>query len=209
MTRGSGNRTGKRREVDRSVPSPAPGELALVQDFVNTILLRRETDELSNPQELADWLVSQSLLPESAALTRKDLHRAHQAREGLRALLKAHSGGDLDKVALERLDAASRGGRTEVRFDPDGSIRFEPASSSFADALGHLLAMVAVARHQELWPRLKLCGNSDCQAAFFAIQPTSKWCSRRCGDQMRSRAYRRGERYQSRPKQSRWYLYPR
>lgn len=37
-------------------PDPAPGDFGIVQAFVNTEDLRKGTDRLRSPRDLADWL---------------------------------------------------------------------------------------------------------------------------------------------------------
>jgi hypothetical protein len=123
-------------------------------------------------------------------LTKEDLRRALDVREGIHALLKANNGAKLDVEAVRRLDTAAVGARIEVRFESDGSVRFVAASSSFADVLGSLLGMVATARLHEDWRRFKACADRECRAAFWAPQMKGKWCSHRCGDRVRGKMRR-------------------
>lgn len=86
----------------------------------------------------------------------------------------------------------------EIRFDREGVARFEPASQSLADAVGVILAIVVSAQKESRWKRFKVCANTACQRAFYDAAPsgTGKWRCLRCGDLIRARAYRKGERYQ-------------
>ena len=81
----------------------------------------------------------------------------------------------------------------EVRFDRDGTSRFEPISRNFDDALGTLLGFAHAARCAGQWPWFKLCGRPGCRQAFFDFTKnhSGRWCSRRCGDTMRARIRRR------------------
>jgi hypothetical protein len=126
----------RRRQNRKRSPRTAPGEIEIVQAFVNTKSLKNRTDELSTPRELAAWLARWRPLTAAAKLTADDLRRAHHARERILALLRANNGVELDAAALARLDEASRGARIEVRFDSDGTVRFEAATPDFPDVLG-------------------------------------------------------------------------
>lgn len=181
-----------------SAPKPAPGELEIIQAFLNTVDLRAGTDELTLPRDLSEWLARRGLLAANTKLSRTDVGRAHDVRDGMRALVEANCGAELDKDAVQRLDEAAGTARPRLRFHGDGSDRFD--SADFDQALGHLIALVALARRQGLWEKLKICGNRECRAVFFDFSnnPT-KWCTVRCGDRLRARKYRRTERYRQRP----------
>ena len=155
--------------------------MRLVQDFLNS--------DLSETKHLRSWLARHRLLPESTKLTE------------VRSLFWANSGGKLNEDAVERLDQAAQGAKVQGRFDRDGNARFESPAQSIEGALGYLLSVVVVARQGEDWPRYKLCAAADCGAAFYDFSKSGKgrWCKVRCGDKMRARAYRKTEKYKSRP----------
>lgn len=190
-------RQAREKKNRKRSPRKAPAEVEIIQNFVNTRSLEKQTDELSSPRALGAWLSRQPLLAAADQPTEDDLQRALAARDGIRALLRANSGAPINTEMIDRLEEASRGARIEVRFDYDGNFRFEAVSSSFADVLGSLLGMVASARVREDWRRFKVCANSECQAAFWDAKGAGKWCSHRCGDRMRSRAYRQGDKYKA------------
>src|SRR3954463_15049490 len=75
---------------------PAPGDLAVVQAFVNTLDSDdgfRQFELLTEPADLERWLRDRGLLERSARLGPPDLRRAVELREALRALLLANNGG--------------------------------------------------------------------------------------------------------------------
>ncbi len=187
----------QRRSSRISAPAPAPGELDFLQAFANTVDLKAGTDALASPKQLADWLAQRDLLAADRKLTKADLGRALDVRDGLRALVAANSGAGLDVEAISRLDRAARGARPQVRFYVDGTSRFE--SEELNEALGRLMALVVMARLNEVWDRFNMCANSECQAVFYnhSNRSTTKWCSRRCGDLIRARKYRSGRKYSS------------
>ena len=86
-----------------------------------------------------------------------------------------------------------------LRIDIDGTVRYEPASNGLDAALEAVLEAVVAARHQGLWQDFKACAAPDCGRVFYDTRrgrPT-RWCTNRCGDRIRGRAYRRGERYRT------------
>ena len=179
-----------RRKSRQRQPRPAPGDLAIVQAFLNTRNLRAVTDELATPSGLSAWLSSHALLSPEAKVTGKHLQRALDVREGLHAIVTAHNGTALDTAAIERLNAACKGGCVEVRVDFEGEPRFEASSPKLANTLSRLLGMAAEARIRGEWIRLKACANSECQAAFYDLSLRCTWCSHRCGERVRSREQR-------------------
>jgi hypothetical protein len=71
----------------------APGELALVRGFVNSVDLESGVDDLAGPPELAAWLAERDLLEAGATADDAGLARAVALREALRALLLSNNDG--------------------------------------------------------------------------------------------------------------------
>src|SRR4051812_48202962 len=81
----------------------APGDLATVQAFVNTL----DSDDgfqqfelLKEPADLERWLGERGLVERGARLRPADLRRAIEVRQALRALLLANTGAELDRGAV-------------------------------------------------------------------------------------------------------------
>jgi predicted RNA-binding Zn ribbon-like protein len=180
---------------------PAPGELRVVQAFVNTRDIEEGTDELESPAALGAWLAAWGLLARGPAPSRGDLEQAKQVREALRGLLLANNGVHLDPKTVEILDQAAEKASLRVGFGPDGTAALVPVAAGWEGALARLLELVVVARIEGLWLRLKACPNDECHWAFydFSKNRSSKWCTmKRCGNLMNARAYRSRQRsYQS------------
>ncbi len=180
-----------RERSDRRGIAAAPGELALVQAFVNTAASRKKRDQLGNPAELRRWLAHRELQDKDAKLTPEDHASALRARQALGSLLAANNGSGPDPAAIDQLDEALAGARFELRLDAGGPARFEPAAPGIQASLGKLLAIVVAARNAGTWARLKACADPECRAAFFDARSKAKWCTIRCGDRMRARTHRR------------------
>ena len=102
--------------------APAPGALALVQAFVNTVDLEGEREALRDPEHLRRWLLKHDLLRDDEAVSDEEHRRALAFREALRALLLANhgDGAAIEEDALRTLDAAAQGAALTVQFDREG-----------------------------------------------------------------------------------------
>lgn len=212
--------TGEMLEVDRRAVQPggrppAPGELAVVQAFINSFFdLEGEwgADLFATPHGLAAWLATRGLVPAGTRLSGRDLTRALTVREGLRGLAGANNeaweevapdalalAGRADPTtSLEDLNRAAGGARVAVRLEAGGP-RFTPTGAGLDRALGVLLAITATAMLDGTWYRLKACPGHACGWAFYdhSRNQTSRWCSMSvCGGRAKARAHyhrRRGE----------------
>jgi predicted RNA-binding Zn ribbon-like protein len=175
----------------------APGRLAAVQAFVNTLDIEEGTDRISTPSELDAWLQSADLTPAAAGKSGPaELALAVDLREALRGVLRSHvphnPADPADPAA--RLAEISAAMRATISADADGGIRVVPGDSGSRGALAELLLIAADADTLGTWTRLKVCSADDCQWAFYDRSPTRSgcWCSMQiCGSRAKSRAYRR------------------
>jgi predicted RNA-binding Zn ribbon-like protein len=171
----------------------APGELELVRRFVNTRDVEEGTDELDSPDSLLGWFAGMDLLDEEASADEGDLKRALALREGIRSLLLANNGEELEPADLRELNRAAGSMCLTVRFDEKGSPTFEPESSGVSAALGRILAAVVRAADEGIWVRLKVCPNEACQWAFYdrSKNRSGRWCTMEvCGNRMKARSFR-------------------
>jgi predicted RNA-binding Zn ribbon-like protein len=175
---------------------PAPGDLRLVQGFVNTIDFESDTDLIGDPDLLATWLVELGLMPSGDDAGPADVTRAHDVREALRALLHANHGNELPTAALATLNAAAQRGHVMVRFGDEESV-LTAAAPGVDGALGRLLGIVHTAMADGSWERLKACRQDTCQWAFYdrSKNRSGSWCSMdSCGNRAKARAYRQRRR---------------
>jgi predicted RNA-binding Zn ribbon-like protein len=165
----------------------------IVTHFVNTRDLLRGEDSLSTGEGLAAWAVAQGLADKGSSATDADLHRAHELREALRALLLAHNGVEADTAGgTAVLDEAARRARVELRFDA-GKAGLVPQEGGIDGALGRIAAAVHDTMADGTWERLKACRADDCRWAFVdhAKNRSRAWCSMsECGNRAKARAYR-------------------
>jgi predicted RNA-binding Zn ribbon-like protein len=174
-------------------PKPAPGTLALVQDFVNTRNYFRGGDLLGDAEEATVRLAERGMLEGDERVGEAERRRLVAFREGLRKLLLVHNGvAGADAVDLNYMVSSAA---LRVRFRPDGSPDLEPlAGDGLVERIvGRLLAEVVRAEAEERWERLKACRNEGCLWAFYDASKnrSGSWCNMDvCGARHKMRAYR-------------------
>jgi predicted RNA-binding Zn ribbon-like protein len=184
----------------------APGRLALLQAFVNTLDIEQATDELNSPAALDGWLRSASLTADPAGRQADragaavhagpaDLALAVELREALRGVLRSHVRGSSAAVAepAARLAEIASAMRARISANADGSLSVIAGERGSQAAFAELLLIAAEAQTLGTWSRLKACSADDCQWAFYDRSPTRSgcWCTMRiCGSRAKSRAYR-------------------
>jgi predicted RNA-binding Zn ribbon-like protein len=178
---------------------PAPGDLGLIQEFVNSADLEVGSDELASPDLAATWLRSHELLDGEAIVAEEDRRQLIDAREAIRSLLLANNGAALDPRAVANINRAAEAASVHVNVRPDGSAELGASAPGARGAVGRLLAIVLSAMIQSAagsnaWSRLKACGDDGCQWAFYdqSKNLSGTWCSMAvCGNRTKTRAYRR------------------
>jgi predicted RNA-binding Zn ribbon-like protein len=184
---------------------PAPGNLALVQAYVNSFFdLEGEwgADRFATPDRLASWLAERELLPEGTTLRARDRVRAIAVREGLRGLAAGNNDASADAAAasLSDVNSAAAGASVEVLLEADGP-RFAATGAGLDRALGVVLAITGTAMLDGTWRRLKTCPGHDCGWAFYdhSRNQTGRWCSMSvCGGREKARAHYRRRREEER-----------
>ena len=172
----------------------APGDLAVVRAFVNTLDIDHGTEELGDPAALVAWLAAHGLLEEGADATAADLRRATWLREALRELLLSNNDGrPVPADAARVLDDVAARARLRLRVDADGSARLEAEGKGVDGALGRLLVIVYRSMETDTWSRLKACRDDTCKWAFYdhSKNRSGHWCSMEvCGSRHKARQYR-------------------
>ncbi|WP_113699998.1 CGNR zinc finger domain-containing protein [Nonomuraea lactucae] len=183
----------------------APPEI--VRDFLNTLDLEADTDELASPAELAVWLREHRLIGPPDRATDDDLVTALALREGLRAALRGEA-ADLPvlplRVAMSGRNGTPRPGTLRSRTaqpsaarsgtpPPDAARGGTPELVAVEGGVRGGLAVIAAAVTGRSWDRLKVCAEITCQWAFIDASKnrSRSWCSMRvCGNRTKTRAYR-------------------
>lgn len=174
----------------------APGTVALVQAFVNTVAEEgtHRWEAFANPDSLRVWLARKELLDDGEAVGDADLVRARDARRALRSLLTANNGGEVDPETVDALNLAAERAMLTVRFGPEGRSALETGAGGMDGAIGKVLVAAHAGMGEGTWERLKTCANAACGWAFYdrSRNRSGRWCSMDvCGNRTKTRAYRR------------------
>lgn len=190
---------GNRSELQPGDRQPAPGDLWLVQSFVNSRwdLERDLEDKFGDRDGLATWLAERDLVPAGTPVSEAEFRRALDARDGLQALMFANNGVELDRKAVARLDRALRGPGPFVQLGADSRPDFVPWRRDLDGALALIGTITAIAQLDGSWKRLKACPGDDCGWAFYdhSRNQAGCWCAMSvCGSRAKARDYRRRQR---------------
>jgi predicted RNA-binding Zn ribbon-like protein len=171
---------------------PAPGRLALVQRFGNTVALEWNQEMLGSPERLRAVLAELGLVAGDAPVSAADLRRALEVREALRALAFANNGAPRSPEAERVLESAAVRGALGIRFE-DGAPRLTGTAPGVPGALATLASIVVEAVADGTWPRLKACPAERCGWFFYdrSRNRSAHWCDMAvCGNRAKTRAYR-------------------
>src|SRR5919107_902843 len=118
--------------MDSDNPKPAPGTLALVQDFVNTRNYLHGGDLLGDAEETTRMLTERGLLKKGESIGESERRRLGSLREALRGLLLVHNGAAERVVA--RLLAEVIWAEAEGKWERLKACRNEGCRWAFYDA---------------------------------------------------------------------------
>jgi len=171
---------------------PAPGELELVRQFVNTYDVESGWEGFSSPADMATWMAERGLLPAGRRLTDRDLAEARALRDALRDVLAANAGHANGPEARRRLDRIAA--RYPVRIRLNGGARLDAdGGAGIAPALARLLGTTYDSMTLGTWERLKVCRNDECAWAFYdhSRNHSGAWCTMAvCGNRIKGRTFR-------------------
>ncbi|HEY4388502.1 MAG TPA: CGNR zinc finger domain-containing protein [Ktedonobacteraceae bacterium] len=188
--------------IPEELSKDAPGQLALIQDFVNTQYgsKRYAHVELTTPEQLRIWLVAHQLLADGIPVTEGDFRRVLRLREALRSFLRANSGFEEPVVQDEILNHLASNAPLIVRFQHDALPALEPDITGLDGVIACLIGIVFTSMIDGSWARLKACRNDRCQKAFYDTSKnrSGSWCSMaRCGSRFKASAYRHRHKAQA------------
>jgi predicted RNA-binding Zn ribbon-like protein len=181
---------------------PAPGDLALVQSFINShfdLVGEWGADLFGTPAGLRDWCTRRGLIARrSGRLGDSDVEHAIAVREGLRALATENGqqpGFGADRVTA--LNGVAAGLPMRLVFAGSGA-QLEPAvEQPVARALAVVMSIAYRAIVDGRWERLKICPGEHCGWAFYdqSRNKSGRWCSMSvCGGRAKARSHYRRAR---------------
>lgn len=176
---------------ESSARAPAPGGLALVQAFVNSIELPDGGDELATADAATEWLRNHRVELRKP-LSETERRRLVNVREGLRVLLTAHTGEVVETSVAEHLTRQLNAAVLRPVISASGGT-LSATTPGVSNFLGSISAGIVEATVAGTWDRLKVCRDDECRWAFYDLSKNGRgaWCSMRvCGCRNKSRAYR-------------------
>ncbi|MEV1129648.1 CGNR zinc finger domain-containing protein [Agromyces sp. NPDC049794] len=170
--------------------APAPGRLAVVQGFVNSIDIEAdELDEFATVRSMARWF-------QSVGLAQTGLHESDRAvaiglREAIRDMVDVRD-HPTHPVAHEFAAVVDD---LELKVVVLGGIPTIVGTTPIGRALAPIVDAVRLSMDDGTWSRLKVCARDRCRWLFYdhSKNHASRWCaSSVCGSREKSRrAYRR------------------
>lgn len=178
----------------------APAGLALLQDLLNTrVPMSYGGDLLVNPDDaqrwlteaLATWSRASGLPAPTLLISSTDLRSLRRLRSTFENVILAGGSHEMDG-ALPPADVP-----VSLVPDADGWVRIVPTGRGVRWLASALWAEALLAQQAGVWPRLKLCNNAECRAAFFDTSRNNSgvWHDvSTCGNTANLRAFRERRR---------------
>ena len=176
---------------------PAPGDLLLLQAFVNTYEADTGIDLLTESASANAWLHDSGLGAAGTDLRASDLVRLREVREAFRALLEYNAGfGEPTLADVDLLNKGVKGPETRIRItagDPYMVQLVPVGTDPVRIAVARLLLIVRDAQRDGTWERLKVCSRDECRWAYYdrSHSRRGRWCDMAtCGNRVKNQALR-------------------
>jgi hypothetical protein len=172
----------------------SPGQLAVIQGFVNTLNIETGIDDIGSKELLKKWLVFHGLLKPADRVSFADFRTTISLREALRSLLLTNNGNTFEPSSLKNLNKLFSKFPLAVYCERDGKPSLISSKRGMAGVFGFILSQVIQAVNDGTWSQLKACSDTNCQWAFYdnSKNHSGKWCAMSvCGSREKARAYRR------------------
>jgi predicted RNA-binding Zn ribbon-like protein len=178
----------------------APAGLALLQDLLNTratmsygadLLLTADDAQRWLTEALGAWSRVAGLPAPTLLISSTDLRSLRRLRTTFENVILAAGKQELDG-SLPPADVP-----VSLVPDADGWVRMVPTGRGTRWLASAMWAEALLAQQAGLWPRLKLCHNVDCRAAFFDTSRNNSgvWHDvSTCGNTANLRAFRERRR---------------
>nr|WP_255645128.1 CGNR zinc finger domain-containing protein [Actinoplanes polyasparticus] len=178
----------------------APAGLALLQELLNTrppmsygtdLLMEVDDAQRWLTEALATWSRVSGLPAPTLLLSSSDLRSLRRLRSTFENVILAGGTGGPEGT-LPPADVP-----VSLVPDADGWVRIVPAGRGTRWLASALWSEALLAQQAGLWPRLKLCNNIECRAAFFDTSRNNSgvWHDvSTCGNTANLRAFRERRR---------------
>jgi predicted RNA-binding Zn ribbon-like protein len=184
--------------VRHDTSPPAPGDLELLQRFMNLHVHDDQDRHVDPPLEMVrGFLVERRLLRDAARFTQADQQTYLELRQAIRNMISAGSGQPVARADAETLDRLAVSSRLHPHFHTKQAPTLEPQGRGVAAAFGRMVATLFVAAFDGSLEHLKLCADQTCRSVFYdrSKNRSGRWCSMSsCGNRAKVRAWRERQR---------------
>ena len=184
-----------------SMSPPAPGELELLQRFVNLHDHDEDGTTLDPPAEMIRaFLVSRGLLTAEERISAADRETYLRLRDAIRRLVDAEPDEAISEQDADTIDRIGLAAGLHPHFHAAGVPTLEPKGGGVAAAFGTVVAIAFVASFDGSFQHLKSCADPTCRSVFFdkSKNHSGRWCSMStCGNRAKVRAWRERQRAQA------------
>ncbi len=174
--------------------APAPGDLELLQRFLNLHEHDAEGATLDPPLEMIRaFLVDRGLLAPEERFTRADRETYRRLRRALMALIASSRGEPLSADDARVIDQLGVEAGLHPHFHTEHEPTLEPRGEGVAAAFGRIVAIAFLASFDGTFAHLKTCADEGCGAVFYdrSKNQSGRWCSMEaCGNRAKVRAWR-------------------
>jgi hypothetical protein len=178
--------------------APAPGDLELVQRFMNLHEhAPGEDSDLPPSHDVIEvFLRERAGLEPDAHFTNADRETALELASALRAKVRTNVGERMADGHVEVIDGLAQRAGLHPHFGHGGPV-LVPSEGGVEGALGRLVAIAFLSDLDGTWVFLKECAGEGCSAVFFdrSKNHSGRWCSMSvCGNRAKVRAWRERRR---------------
>ncbi len=169
---------------------PAPGNLRLLEGFLNTWSGELGFDDFETTKSTEAWLRGFDLWAGVRELTSEQQQRIIKFRGYLRAwILDENNSHPLNDLITEI--------SFQAEFGSGGEVHFRSLGNAYQGVLGVLTEVISESQQDGTWDRFKCCELPTCGWAFYdsTRSRTKRWCSMKtCGSRHKAREYYKRKR---------------
>jgi predicted RNA-binding Zn ribbon-like protein len=181
-------------ERHTSAASPAPGDLEVLQRFLNLHDHLADGTSVDAPAEMVrTFFVERGLLAREERFADADRETYLELNRALRGLISTTDGEPLSTADADVIDRLGAEAGLHPHFHAEHEPTLEPRAEGVAAAFGTIVAIAFVASFDGTFAHLKMCASEDCRAVFYdrSKNHSGRWCSMdACGNRAKVRAWR-------------------